>query len=195
MKSDKHYEAAFDAYLRKRGIAVMPVVEARRSYLDSADVKSPDFIVVAPSDAKLVVDVKGRKFPGTGKGGKPRNIWHNWCEREDVLSLASWADRFGGGFRGVLAFAYDLDLRVELPPGTPDLFAFRGRLYLFRGVPVDDYRRHMRTRSPRWKTVYLLADDFRELVRPISHFLAPAGVECRAEDTESADKNFDRITG
>ena len=179
MKSDNHYEAAFDAFLRKRGVAVVPVVEARRSYLDAEEVKSPDFIVVGPNDAKLVVDVKGRKFPGTGKGGKPRLVWHNWCEREDVVSLARWAERLGDGFRGVLAFVYDLDLNVELPPETPDQFVFRGRVYLMRGVLVGDYRSHMRTRSPRWRTVHLATDDFRTLVKPISHFLAPstAGVE------------------
>jgi hypothetical protein len=120
------------------------------------------------------VDVKGRKFPGSGKGGKSRNVWHNWCEREDVLSLAQWADKLGDGFRGVLAFVYRLDHRVELPRETPDVFPFRGYLYLMRGVPVNDYRSHMRTRSPRWRTVYLLTDDFRELVKPFSHFLAPA---------------------
>lgn len=184
MKSDNHYEAAFDAYLRKRGVAVVPVVEARRSYLDPGEVKSPDFIVVAPNDAKLVVDVKGRKFPGTGKGGKPRNIWHNWCEREDVESLIRWAERFGAGFRGVLAFVYDLALNIELPPDTPDQFVFRGRIYLMRGVLVNDYRRHMRTRSPRWGTVHVLTDDFRALVKPISNFLAPAPEEV-----------FDGITG
>jgi len=173
MKSDNHYESALDAFLRERGAAVVPVVEARRSYLDADSVKSPDFIVVAPRDAKLVVDVKGRKFPGTSKSGKPRNTWQNWCEREDVFSLFRWAERFGDGFRGVLAFVYDLDLQVELPANTPDLFAFRGRLYLLRGVLVNEYRAHMRTRSPRWGTVHLLTDDFRELVKPISYFLAP----------------------
>src|SRR5687767_13230213 len=133
MKSDNHYEAAFDAFLRGRGAAVVPVVEARRSYLDPGEVKSPDFIVAA-LEAKLIVDVKGRKFPGTGKGGRPRNVWHNWCELEDVESLVRWADRFGGGFRGVLAFVYDVAPHLELPRGTPDQFGFRGRLYLMRGV-------------------------------------------------------------
>lgn len=188
MKSDNHYEAAFDAFLRERGAAVVPVVEARRSYLDPGEVKSPDFIVVAPGDAKLVVDVKGRKFAGTGKGGKPRRVWHNWCEREDVESLVRWADRFGGGFRGVLAFVYDVALDVELPPRTPDVFVFRGRVYLMRGVPVADYRRHMRTRSPRWRTVDLAADDFRALVKPISHFLAPPAVEFTPESAGPAGR-------
>ena len=178
MKSDNHYEAAFDAFLRERGAAVVPVVEARRSYLDPGEVKSPDFLVVAPS-AKLVVDVKGRKFPGTGKGGKSRHVWHNWCEREDVVSLERWAERLGEGFCGVLAFVYLLAPEVELPAGTPDQFAFRHRIYLMRGVFVTDYRAHMKTRSPRWGTVHVATDDFRELVKPISHFLAPppVGVE------------------
>jgi hypothetical protein len=176
VKSDNHYEAAFDAYLRKLGAAVVPVVEARRSYLDPGEVKSPDFIVLAPRDARLVVDVKGRVFPG-GTGGKERGTWQNWCKREDVESLVRWASRFGPGFRGVLAFVYDVALRLELPPDTPDQFAFRGRLYLFRGVHATDYRRHMRTRSPRWHTVHLATADFRALVKPISNFLAPSAIE------------------
>ena len=175
MKSDNHYEAAFDAYLRQRGCAVVPVVEARRSYLDAEEVKSPDFLVVGPRDAKLVVDVKGRKFGSVTKG-KPRHVWHNWCEREDVVGLSRWAERLGDGFRGVLAFVYHLGAHVRLPASTPDLFAFRGDLYLVRGVCVGDYGRHMRTRSPRWGTVHLATDDFRKLVKPMSHFLVPSAV-------------------
>jgi hypothetical protein len=177
MKTDNHYEAAFDAYLRKRGAAVVPVVEARRSYLDPGEVKSPDFIVLAPGAPRLVVDVKGRLFPG-GKAGTARRVWQNWCKREDVESLVRWADRMGPGFCGVLAFAYDVAVHLELPPGTPDQFVFRGRVYLFRGVRAADYRCRMRTRSPRWRTVHLATADFRDLVKPFSHFLAPAAVEC-----------------
>ena len=95
MKDDNHYEPAFDAFLREQGCAVVPVVEARRSYLEARAVKSPDFLAVAPGGAKLVVDVKGRKFPGSGPGGKPRNVWHSWCEREDAESLVKWAASFG----------------------------------------------------------------------------------------------------
>jgi hypothetical protein len=175
MKSDNHYEAAFDAYLRKCGAAVVPVVEARRSYIDPGEVKSPDFIVLAPAEVRLVVDVKGRLFPGGGC--TTRRTWQNWCMREDVESLARWTERFGSGFQGVLAFAYDVATNLELPAGTPDQFVFRGRVYLFRGIPVADYRRHMRTRSPRWRTVHLATADFRDLVKPISHFLSPVRVE------------------
>lgn len=170
MKSDNHYETAFEAYLRRLGVAVVPVVESRRSYLDAAEVKSPDFLVVGEDDARLVVDVKGRKFPG-GPAGSPRKMWENWSTREDIDGLARWAVRLGDGFRGVLAFVYEVLPTVALPADTPDLFAHRDRLYLARGVGVDDYRDHMTTRSPRWGTVHLPADAFRRLVKPFSWFL------------------------
>ena len=70
MKPDNHYEVAFEAFLREHGVAALPIIEARRSYLDDDSVKSPDFLVVGPTDARLVVDVKGRKFGGTAE--KPR---------------------------------------------------------------------------------------------------------------------------
>jgi len=171
MNRDNHYEAAFEAFLRGRGVAVVAVDEARRSYLDEDAVKSPDFLVVGPTDARLVVDVKGRKFPG-GPEGKARKVWQNWSTRDDIDGLERWADRFGPGFRGVLAFVYHILPCVELPADTPDLFAFRDRVYLIRGVSVADYRAAMRTRSPRWGTVHLATDDFRRLVKPFSWFLA-----------------------
>ena len=70
MKPDNHYEVAFEAYLRRNGVAALPIVEARRSYLDDDSVKSPDFLVIGAADARLVVDVKGRKFGGSAE--KPR---------------------------------------------------------------------------------------------------------------------------
>ena len=43
---DNHYEAAFEAYLRARGVPYVAVDEARRSVLaDSSSIKSLDFIV------------------------------------------------------------------------------------------------------------------------------------------------------
>jgi hypothetical protein len=39
-----------------------------------------------------------------------------------------------------------------------------------RGIRADDYRQHMRVRSPRWGTVSLPSAVFRELVRPLHYF-------------------------
>lgn len=170
MNRDNHYEAAFEAFLRARGVAVVPVVEARRSYLDADEVKSPDFLVISRDDARLVVDVKGRRFPG-GPAGRPRKVWEHWSTRDDVDGLARWAGRLGPGFRGVLAFVYQVLPTVVLPDDTPDLFEYAGRSYLARGVSVADYAEHMRPRSPRWGTVDLPTDTFRLLVRPFTSFL------------------------
>ena len=171
MKADNHYEVAFDAYLRERGAATLPIVEARRSYLDEDSVKSPDFVVVAPSEARLVVDVKGRKFGGSTE--HPRRIWQNWCLRDDVTSLESWTEHFGVGFRGILAFVYHLAPEIAIAPFTPDVFVYRDSRYLVRGVDVALYRSAMRTRSPRWSTVHLSTSAFRAAVKPFSYFLAP----------------------
>src|SRR5262245_62270164 len=123
MNRDNHYEAAFEAFLRERGVGVLAVDEARRSYIDDTSVKSPDFLVVGPHDARLVVDVKGRRFPG-GDAEHPRRVWQNWCEAEDVEALERWAGRFGEGFRGVLAVVYHILPCVELRPERADLVLF-----------------------------------------------------------------------
>lgn len=181
MKRDNHYEVAFEAFLRTLGVAVVAVDEARRSYLDDESIKSPDFLVVGAQETRLVVDVKGRKFPG-GNVEHPKLIWQNWCEAEDVDALTRWAARFGPGFAGVLAFVYHIQPSIELPPATPDLFAFRDRLYLMRGVAVGEYHAAMRTRSPSWRTVHLPTAAFRDIVKPFSNFLG----EFHHKDTKVA---------
>lgn len=173
MKTDNHYEQAFAAYLRSKGVGCIAVDEARRSLLGETDVKSVDFIVVGPRDAKLVVDVKGRRFPG-GKPDRPVKSWQNWTAREDVDGLVRWAGVLGAGFRGVLAFVYQLVSPFDVPADTPDLFPFKENRYLVRAVEVWDYRENMTLRSERWDTVHLPAAAFRRVVRPFSHFLTPA---------------------
>ncbi|MFO0848630.1 MAG: HYExAFE family protein [Gemmataceae bacterium] len=172
MDRSNHYEAAFEAFLRDRRVGFIPVDEAKRSLLGDADVKSLDFIVVGPDSARLVVDVKGRKFPG-GSSEQPRPVWQNWSTEEDIDGLDRWAAHLGPGFRGVLAFVYHIQPPFELPAGTPDLFTFRDRTYLMRAVDAAAYRAHMKPRSRRWATVHLGTADFRRLVRPFTAFLAP----------------------
>lgn len=171
MKRDNHYEAAFEAYLRDKGVGFLAVDEAKRSLLGGDSIKSLDFVVVGPDTSKLVVDVKGRKFPG-GSAEKPgRKVWQNWSTREDVEGVARWAGIFGPEFRGILAFVYHMLPSVSLPEGTPDLFVFREQNYLMRGIEVSEYRERMKTRSEKWGTVDLSVENFRESIRPFSRFL------------------------
>src|SRR5262249_28089407 len=132
---------------------------------------SLDFVVVGPETSKLVVDVKGRKFPGGPAGKPPRKVWQNWSTRGDVDGIAKWAGIFGQEFRGVLAFVYHIQPSVELPDGTPDLFQFRDKSYLMRGIEVEDYQRLMKPRSEKWGTVHLSVECFRSCIQPFSAFL------------------------
>lgn len=166
MDRGNHYEAAFEAYLQWHRLCYVAVDESRRSFLGDVKVKNLDFIVHGKAGARLLVDVKGRRFPG-GTKEKPRRVWRCWCERDDVEGLSRWEELFGPGYRGVLVFTYHLGGEVALPDDTPDLWTWRGRRYLFRVVSVGDYREHMRVCSPSWDTVDLPADVFRRLVRPL----------------------------
>lgn len=170
MKRDNHYEAAFEAFLRSRRVPFIAIDEAKRSLLGSATIKSLDFIIVGPDDAKLVVDVKGRRFPG-GTAEKPKKVWQNWATKDDLDGLDHWARLLGPGFRGVIAFAYQIAPPFVLPENATDAFLFQNTTYLMRAITVADYRRHMTVRSPRWGTVSLPVAAFRTLVQPFSSLL------------------------
>ncbi|HYT87716.1 MAG TPA: HYExAFE family protein [Gemmataceae bacterium] len=169
MKRSNPYEAAFEAYLRWHRLCYIAVDETRRSYLGESLVKNLDFIVHGEAGARLLVDVKGRRFP-SGSPGKQRRVWECWSMREDVDGLARWAELFGEGFQGLLVFAYHILPTVVLPDDTDDLWTWRGRRYLLRAVPIDAYREHLRVRSPKWDTVDLPGPVFRDLVRPFHLF-------------------------
>jgi hypothetical protein len=98
---------------------------------------------------------------------------------------------FGPGSQGLLVFAYQLLPSVALPDDTDDLWTWRGRRYLLRAIPVSAYRQHMRVRSPKWGTVGLPGQVFRELVRPFHHFVTPAAMgDGRETEPEQAECPF-----
>ena len=165
-----HYEAAFEGYIRARGIPYVAVDEARRCLLgEDASLKSLDFIVSIPGGATWLIDVKGRRFPS---GDARRQYWKNWATRDDLQSLARWEGLFGGaadadigGSRGLLVFAYYvLGRRSPLP--AEQLFRFRGRSYGFVAMTLSDYARAARPISPRWDTWAVPAPTFRRQARP-----------------------------
>ena len=71
MDRSNHYEIAFESYLQRHGLCYVAVDETRRAMLGDSPVKSLDFIVFGREGSRLVVDVKGRRFPG-GPPKKPR---------------------------------------------------------------------------------------------------------------------------
>lgn len=159
-----HYEAAFEAFLRDRGIPYVAVDEAKKALFADARLKSFDFVVYSKNGPNLLVDVKGRQLCGKGSRGS----YQTWTTEQDVADLAQWEQVFGEGFKAVVAFVYWID-----PPLTPGegMFEFRERWYEMMGVDLAEYRNHMRRRSVKWETVALPAADFRSLARPIASWL------------------------
>jgi len=159
-----HYEAAFEGFLRDRGIPYVAVDEAKRALFASAKLKSFDFVVYSKTGPNLLVDVKGR----TLRNREERKGFETWTTERDVQDLLQWAQVFGEGFQPVLSFVYWIDPPLNPEPG---MFAFRDRWYLMMGIDLNEYRDHMRRRSPKWETVCLRAEDFRSLARPLESWL------------------------
>lgn len=167
MKAHIQYEAAFDHYLRGRGLPHIPVDEARRAAFRDARLKSFDFIVYAEHGSNWLVDVKGRRWGR--RNGRTATGWENWVTTADLDGLVQWETVFGAGFAALLVFAYRLDTDEEPLPEL--VHVYRDARYVFAGVPVADYRLHARVRSQRWGTVYMPRSEFAQRVRPISHWV------------------------
>lgn len=164
---DNHYEAAFEEFLRSRGVPYVAVDEAKRSVLSNGEsIKSLDFIVSSPGRTWLV-DVKGRRFPS---GDIQKQYWKNWSTRDDLRSLAQWEELFGPSFRGLFVFAYDV-IGDRSPLPAEELFTFRDNLYGFIAVVLADYAAHARPISPKWDTWAMPTGDFRRFARPLTALL------------------------
>jgi len=161
-----HYEAAFEAFLRSRGVPYVAVDEAKKALFCNAKLKSFDFVVYGKAGANLLVDVKGRQLRSTG--GSAKRSFQTWAEQQDVDDLMQWQEVFGEGFTAVLSFVYWIDPPLLPEPG---MFEHRERWYWMMGVRIAEYRQFMRRRSVKWDTVSLRAQDFRSLARPIESWL------------------------
>lgn len=163
---DNHYEAAFEAYLRARQIPYVAVDESRRSLLADASIKSLDYIVSSTNGNTWLVDVKGRRFPS----GMRKQYWKNWSTRDDLVSMAQWERLFGERFRAVFVFAYAI-LGDRAPLPREQLFEFREALYAFVGIRLEQYAFYAKQISPRWDTVAMPYERFRELAEPMDRLL------------------------
>src|SRR5438132_7516265 len=128
-----HYEAAFEAFLRQRGIPCVAVDEAKKALFANARLKSFDFVVYSKSGPNLLVDVKGRQLRNRAE----RKGFETWATEQDVNDLAQWEQVFGQGYKAVFTFVYWIDPPLHPEPG---MFAYRGRWYWLMGINLDEYR-------------------------------------------------------
>jgi hypothetical protein len=195
MDRSNPYEAAFEGYLKAQGLCYVAVDETRRACLGGhTPVKNLDFIVLGQNGAKLLIDVKGRQFPG-GPDDKPRYVWENWSTQEDIDGLESWVQLFGQDYLALFVFMYLIRPTIVLPAETPAVWQFRDASYLLRAITLADYHRHMKVRSQKWGTVALPGAAFKELVRPFRYYSheLPSAREEGAEYGSDQDRHFAAI--
>jgi hypothetical protein len=156
--SANHYEQAFEHWLIDHHIPYVRADEHKRIGSALRSVKNFDFLLRAGSDRQIIVEVKGRTFKGTSVAGMKG--LECWVTRDDVKSLQMWQRVLG--HEAAFVFAYRI-LNVDVDfDGRESLLVGRNR-YLFWAVRVDDYACHMKRRSPKWRTVTLSAEKFREV--------------------------------
>ncbi len=180
---DNHYEAAFEAYLRRERLPYIAVDEARRSLVPDGSLKSLDFIVSPPNGPSWLVDVKGRRFPS---GDEHHQYWRNWSTRDDLRSLAAWEQHFGSSFLPLLVFAYHL-VGTRSPLPLDQLFEFRGSHYGFVAIRLADFVPHARPLSESWDTVAMPVNEFRRAARSIQAMLQWTASEAVAAPLSTAD--------
>src|SRR5947209_5745513 len=112
MKRSNQYEAAFEGYLQWHKLCYVAIDETRRCCLGEEPVKNLDFLVFGDCGSKLLVDVKGRRFPA-GPAGRLRKVWECWSRQEDIDGLRRWQAQFGAGFHALLVFTYLLPPELE----------------------------------------------------------------------------------
>jgi len=163
-----HYERAFENWLIDNHIAYEAVDEHKRAAFGPDGVKSFDFLLHPRQGKTIIAEVKGRTFKGTSLA-KLAGM-ECWSTAEDVDGLVRWQAALGAGHQAVFVFAYKIDnIDVDLDGQEP--FEYDANRYVFFCIRLDDYRKFMKRRSPKWKTVTLPAQKFRDCAVPISKFL------------------------
>lgn len=168
MRWKNHYEQAVGAYLEREQIPFTSLSQAQKACVAGVTLKSFDYLVYPHGGGRLIVDVKGRKL--SVKSWQRQRLGQCWATREDLDGLAGWEASFGQDYVGLLVFAYWLyDLKPEELCDVD--FTFEGQGYVFACVERCAYQARMRPRSERWQTVYVPAEPFRVLARPLTCFL------------------------
>ena len=153
-----HYELAFENWLKDNHIPFAAADEHKRSEIDDSQVKGFDFLLKPPGCKPIIAEVKGRKFKGTSF----ENLtgFECWVTKDDVNGLSKWKQYFGD-CNAVFLFAYMIE-NIDVDFDGREVYYFDSNRYVFFAIMLEDYQKYMKRRSPKWKTVTLAADHFRE---------------------------------
>jgi len=154
-----HYERAFESWLRDNRIQYVSVDEQKRATFARSKIKSFDFLLYSPNGRIIIAEVKGRIFKGTSLA-KLTGL-ECWVTTEDIDGLTGWQKVFGPEHQAVFVFAYMAE-NIDVDFDGRDFYDFARNRYVFFCVRLEDYRKFMKRRSPKWQTVTLPADKFRQ---------------------------------
>jgi hypothetical protein len=93
-----------------------------------------------------------------------------WVTADDIESLQTWRQALGRDHEAILVFAYRV-ASADVDFDGHGAFRYDRDTYLFFYVPLDDYCRHMTRRSPKWQTMTLPAEKFRQCAADLSSLL------------------------
>ena len=163
-----NYEQVFENWLIENRVQYVVVDQQKRRMFARSRIKSFDFLLYPANSAPVIAEVKGRKFKGKSLAALAR--LECWVTMEDVRGLIRWEQVFADGFEAAFIFVYQFEY-IDVETDGRDVYDFdRGR-YMFFTVKLDDYRRFMKVRSPKWQTVTLPAAKFREFAVPAGELL------------------------
>jgi hypothetical protein len=154
-----HYERAFENWLIDNRIQYIAVDDQKRAAFGRSKIKSFDFLLYPRNQQIIIAEVKGRKFKGTSFA--KLTGFECWVTTEDIAGLAKWQEVFGTAHLAVFVFTYRIE-NIDVDFDGRDTYEFDANRYVFFAVKLDDYRRFMKRRSPKWQTVTLPADKFRK---------------------------------
>ena len=154
-----HYERAFENWLIDNRIQYIAVDDQKRAAFGRSKIKSFDFLLYPRNQQIIIAEVKGRKFKGTSFA--KLTGFECWVTTEDIAGLAKWQEVFGTAHLTIFVFAYRIE-NIDVDFDGRDTYEFDANRYVFFAVKLDDYRRFMKRRSPKWQTVTLPADKFRK---------------------------------
>lgn len=166
--SVNHYERAFEHWLIDRQVDYVRADEHERIGPARCSVKNFDFLLYARSGKRIVAEVKGRTFHGTSLVGLTG--LECWVTRDDVAGLLIWQEVLGENHEAVFVFAYRL-ANVDVDLDGREAFSSGPDRYVFFCIRADDYARAMKQRSPKWRTVTLPAEAFRQHAKELASLL------------------------
>jgi hypothetical protein len=171
------YEQVFESWLRENHIPFVCIDQTHRFEQGHGDIKNFDFLLRPDSPHPILVELKGRTFHGISLAGLKG--LDGWATFEDVQALTQWLSRFYKDVPAAQAFfvfAFRF-ANIDVETDGWGVYDYSGRRYLFLAIPLEKYAAAMKLRSPKWQTVTLPAEDFRQAAVPLNEIFA-------TEDTE-----------